>query len=429
MEDKVKEWLGELNDILKKRKSQYKGAIVSGSLVFGRQGLGISKLEILFGDKEFLGSAEDGRMDYGNCRLVRTKINMADAQKLIKDLSGEEDFEFDGESIDVKPYDPSVRRLSSSETPHKLGWPCHLFHAGVQQSGSTHLDGPLLSVDQPLFPYLDSAEREWLFFGEAEGDRQRIYGMGVVLPDFRARLGSLEIGADRIKVEIEVRQAKRDGILGKWFVDEGQRVLQEDFEIAKNEAVISTESFPDTIHVYLLDRESSEGLDWRSYWSGREDLEPGVSFEIHDVDIEVLLRQGENQFIEYKSVFNPKISGEFHETISAFANTKGGVILVGVDDNGAVVGVEDSKLEDRITDSIGNSVEPLPDIEFERRSFQGMEVLLVSVDVGENPPYMVDGRAYVRSGGTDRRVGRLELDTIYERKIQQSPYPSVYRGW
>jgi len=49
-----------------------------------------------------------------------------------------------------------------------------------------------------------------------------------------------------------------------------------------------------------------------------------------------LLETGENGEIEFKISFDR----EAIETLSAFANTRGGSILIGVDDNGAVRGID-----------------------------------------------------------------------------------------
>ena len=48
-----------------------------------------------------------------------------------------------------------------------------------------------------------------------------------------------------------------------------------------------------------------------------------------------ILRREESETLEFKESFGR----EAIETISAFANTKGGVLLVGVNDKGAVVGI------------------------------------------------------------------------------------------
>ncbi len=59
--------------------------------------------------------------------------------------------------------------------------------------------------------------------------------------------------------------------------------------------------------------------------------------------------------------------------------------MVGVDDNWSLIGVQDPKLEDRIRDSVDNSIEPLLRLHFERKERGGEEILLIEVDVGDNP--------------------------------------------
>jgi len=56
------------------------------------------------------------------------------------------------------------------------------------------------------------------------------------------------------------------------------------------------------------------------------------------VSIEGLLREGESERVEFKT--NLREEREILETICSFLNSKGGVILVGVDDFGRPVGLE-----------------------------------------------------------------------------------------
>jgi len=50
--------------------------------------------------------------------------------------------------------------------------------------------------------------------------------------------------------------------------------------------------------------------------------------------INILMKEGEGLTIEFKEKFTPKIDRD----IVAFANSKGGLLLLGVDDRGKVVG-------------------------------------------------------------------------------------------
>ena len=58
-------------------------------------------------------------------------------------------------------------------------------------------------------------------------------------------------------------------------------------------------------------------------------------------ELKNLLSSGETETIEFKG--NPNES--FYKTISAFANTKGGRILLGIDKNGNLKGVDESRIQ------------------------------------------------------------------------------------
>jgi ATP-dependent DNA helicase RecG len=49
----------------------------------------------------------------------------------------------------------------------------------------------------------------------------------------------------------------------------------------------------------------------------------------------------ENQDVEYKLSWQDR----YLETISAFANSKGGTLYIGIDDNGSVKGLDDKKFK------------------------------------------------------------------------------------
>ncbi|MGC8758183.1 MAG: helix-turn-helix domain-containing protein, partial [Caldisericaceae bacterium] len=71
-------------------------------------------------------------------------------------------------------------------------------------------------------------------------------------------------------------------------------------------------------------------------------------------DIKKLISESENQFIELKEKFNEGVL----KTISAFANTSGETLLIGVSDKKEVVGLDlkDSEFKDivnKIVDSLG----------------------------------------------------------------------------
>lgn len=136
--------------------------------------------------------------------------------------------------------------------------------------------------------------------------------------------------------------------------------------------------------------------------------------------IDQLLAQGESLSLEFKEKLptDTKPVKEFLESISAFANTDGGTILVGVSDHGVPHGVtKDSKWQDRVTNMVQSRMTPGPQIRLKEAMYRGVLLYVIEVPVGENRPYFVTGNtiptAYIRHGASDYPVTRSELDAIY----------------
>jgi ATP-dependent DNA helicase RecG len=56
---------------------------------------------------------------------------------------------------------------------------------------------------------------------------------------------------------------------------------------------------------------------------------------VNNSDIVELIKQGESSLVEFKETFDK----EAVETVGAFANTKGGSLLIGVSDKGKIKGL------------------------------------------------------------------------------------------
>ncbi|MEX1138752.1 MAG: ATP-binding protein [Bacteroidota bacterium] len=108
-------------------------------------------------------------------------------------------------------------------------------------------------------------------------------------------------------------------------------------------------------------------------------------------DIDVFLEEGEGFQVEFKrKVSSPE---KIARTLVAFANTKGGTIIFGVDDDKSVVGIDSEKSEVELIRAAGNLycdpvIEPAVDIV----PYKGMDVVVVTVEESaEKPHYLIDG--------------------------------------
>jgi predicted HTH transcriptional regulator len=105
-------------------------------------------------------------------------------------------------------------------------------------------------------------------------------------------------------------------------------------------------------------------------------------------ELQVLLEEGEGFQLEFKrKVTSPS---KVARALIAFANTKGGTILFGIDDDKTIVGVESEKMEVEMIETAG-SVHCEPPIEpsIEIVSYRGKDVIVVTIEESNQKPHFL----------------------------------------
>ena len=97
------------------------------------------------------------------------------------------------------------------------------------------------------------------------------------------------------------------------------------------------------------------------------------------------------------------------KVVSAFANTSGGWLLLGVDDDGALAGWSpkgNAHPRDWLRDVLDNILDPLPHFEAELFDVDGTEIGVVRVARSSAAPHFIDatGEVFERRNGQTRRV-------------------------
>ena len=149
-------------------------------------------------------------------------------------------------------------------------------------------------------------------------------------------------------------------------------------------------------------------------------------------DVQEIVSLPEGKTLEFKrdlSSMKPIL-----KTLIAFANTAGGTLLIGKDDNGTIVGVNEVfDAEEKLASAISDSIHPplMPEIEI--TSLEGKALIVIRVAHWRGPFYLKiqgpeDG-VYVRLGSTNRVAGP-ELIAELKRSISnisfdQLPCPTV----
>lgn len=101
-----------------------------------------------------------------------------------------------------------------------------------------------------------------------------------------------------------------------------------------------------------------------------------------------IIELGETDFVEFKRRFSDfeKIAKE----IIAFANTRGGLLLIGVDDDGTIVGVDSEKHEIELINTAAEFYcDPAIDVDIEVVEVEGEDVVVVTVAESDAKPHFL----------------------------------------
>lgn len=138
------------------------------------------------------------------------------------------------------------------------------------------------------------------------------------------------------------------------------------------------------------------------------------------------MQNTETNRIENKEQLNE----DFEQEVIAFLNYKeGGIIYVGINKNGQVVGVENTDLTQlQIKDRIKNNIQPstlgLFDVTVE--TIENKEVIKVIISSGTEKPYYLrkKGRTpegcYIRIGSSKERMTERMIEEMFARRIKNS---------
>src|SRR3990167_7175863 len=140
--------------------------------------------------------------------------------------------------------------------------------------------------------------------------------------------------------------------------------------------------------------------------------------------LEELLARSESKTLEFKE--NAHSLSKIVQTMIAFANTAGGMLVIGIQDKTKnVIGVKNIlQDEERIASAVADSVSPtlLPNLQF--ISWRDKDVLIVTVSHTPGPFCLKDkgeeGGVYVRLGSTNRIADAAMIAEIKRLKEHTS---------
>ncbi len=126
-----------------------------------------------------------------------------------------------------------------------------------------------------------------------------------------------------------------------------------------------------------------------------------------------MIRGGEDTYLEFKVRFSnvEKLVAE----IIALANTGGGAIVFGVNDQMRIEGVEDPEnIEEQLRDLCAHQIQPPVFPYIKKAAFDsGRRIVVLEVETQNRPHRTLDDRFYLREGSSKRETTREELSKLF----------------
>jgi len=140
-----------------------------------------------------------------------------------------------------------------------------------------------------------------------------------------------------------------------------------------------------------------------------------------------LIEQGEHDQQDFKYCIND--SKKIAKSLVAFANTRGGRLLIGVKDNGKIAGI--SSDEEYYMIEAAAKIYSKPAINFSTKQWQveGKTVLEIGIEPGNDKPYFAkdeNGKwlAYIRLGDENFLAHRIQIEAWEKEKSKNGIYVS-----
>jgi predicted HTH transcriptional regulator len=135
--------------------------------------------------------------------------------------------------------------------------------------------------------------------------------------------------------------------------------------------------------------------------------------------IQDLIELGENQRLDFKFEIND--AKKIARTLSAFANTDGGKLLIGVKDNGKIAGVRSEEEYHMIEAAAQLYCKPPVSFGVRKWTILGRTVLEVDIPVGDRRPCLARSeddrwKAYVRVGDQNLLANRVLIKVWQKEK-------------
>ena len=132
-------------------------------------------------------------------------------------------------------------------------------------------------------------------------------------------------------------------------------------------------------------------------------------------DLKILISTGEGEKLDFKEAITSR--EKIAKTLVAFANTKGGQLLIGVKDNGRIKGIDPVEEQEMLLWASESYTSPVVPIQFNTVLSSGRQILVAKIEESQKKPHVSkgeDGRkmAYLRSKDQTLKASKVMFDVM-----------------
>lgn len=370
---------------------------------------------------------EDQDFDYGPMRFMRFHIPTENLNSYLEDIYRDDRLEVpalgrielkvrSSFQVDLPMKSRFIHKYSNEPWFNvKSEWPYYFLKAQLEDQRSVYSD-PLIRKGLPAYSHYSFAVSDFFDLQDSWQVAQ-LNDILVIIPDTRARITRLQLKGSIIEILLDEGSLSLDGLLIKLFAKSGHLYdTGRELKPSSSHITIELGQEPEFLGVYLLDAKTGDELDWKQIdliWGSRSE---GTDLGTTEDSLIHWIEKGEGENVEFKETIKEDSSlRNFKKTVTAFSNTKGGFIFIGVNDEG--VAAKDCDIKDETIMQYIIDIEPMPNISIQGLVVGDKKIKVVRVEEGKDKPYnLKDQGVYVRRGKTNSRASRLEIQKLFSEK-------------
>lgn len=356
---------------------------------------------------------------YNNFIYLEKRFNMDDYIKLLEETKQSSNLRINDISIELKiPNQFSHSFSNSREKLFKLNWASHRFQCGFGIPVDAHE-----SLCDKAFPFFPSFYELIEKYTKINLERYNGFRNSfiIVIPIEKAKFSNFYQTSDSLVFGIQLSNYDLKDLCIKVYFESSLGAVNQEFkygDLKQENNIIHFGDGLSKIGMILIDREGEilDEID-RIHELSQVESEPEIILKI--------IEEGETDKVEFKT--EEYDTEKLSKDIMAFSNSNGGTILIGVDDEGEIVGIKKYS-KDKIDKDIQNICHDkcIPSINVETNSIEIYNKKLVIIKVPQNKgiQYKKSGVFYIRKGSTCRIAHPHEVESLFknEEGIFKNPY-------